>query len=91
MNVTQAEAQLLFALEAALPFVAGCVGDRSCSSSGGPVAISEILKKYDWDKERWRWVPGLSPIATKNPKYPIKDVISDCGPLRKKGKRENDS
>ncbi len=49
-------ANLLFAIEAALPFVRSHVGTRMCSSSGGPVALENILKEYDWDKKRWDWV-----------------------------------
>lgn len=49
-------AELLFAIEAALPFVKSHVGPRMCSSSGGPVALEAILRKYDWDKQRWKWV-----------------------------------
>ena len=49
-------ARLLFAIEAALPFVQLAVGDRSCSSSGGPVALMEILKRYNWAEERENWL-----------------------------------
>ena len=49
-------ADLLFAIEAALPFVKSHVGNRLCSSSGGPVALETLLKRYDWDKTRWIWV-----------------------------------
>jgi len=52
-------AELLFAIEAALPFVKSHVGTKLCSSAGGPAALEAILRKYDWDTQRWKWVPGL--------------------------------
>ena len=43
---------LLFAIEAALPFVEESVGNKSCSSAGGPEALRAILKDYDWPNQR---------------------------------------
>lgn len=60
---TKETAELLFMLEAALPFVEEAAGGRSCSSSGGPVAIEQILKDYDWDKQRWQFVGTYLPLA----------------------------
>lgn len=53
---TQPEADLLFALEAALPFVASAAEDKIRGSAGGPVAIRNLLDRYDWDKQRWEFV-----------------------------------
>ena len=57
---TKEVAELLFAIEAALPFVDAYVREvvktEYCSSNGGPVALKEILKEYDWDNQRWQWV-----------------------------------
>lgn len=50
-------AELLFALEAALPFVKSHVGTRLCSSAGGPAAITALLKKYSWATRRADFVP----------------------------------
>lgn len=54
--VTAEMAELLFAIEAALPFVQAHVGNRTCSSSGGPAALNNLLARYDWERERWNWV-----------------------------------
>jgi len=53
-------AELLFVIEAALPFVEAQVDGLMCSSSGGPDALRAILKKYDWNNERRKWT-GLPP------------------------------
>lgn len=57
MRVDAEIAELLFAIEGALPFVRSHVGKRLCSSNGGPAALEAILKKYNWDSARWQWIP----------------------------------
>lgn len=52
-------AELLFAIEAALPFVASRVDGRMCSSSGSPFNLKKLLLRYNWDKERWNWIEGM--------------------------------
>ncbi len=41
-------AEMLFTIEAVLPFVRDAVGERSCSSAGGPTALDELLRLHDW-------------------------------------------
>lgn len=51
-------AELLFTIEAALPFVEAQVEGLMCSSSGGPAALRAILKRYDWDNQRSKFLPA---------------------------------
>lgn len=60
---TKETAELLFMLEAALPFVQEATGCRFCSSSGCPDAIRQILRDYNWDKQRWQFVGTYLPLA----------------------------
>lgn len=53
---TKDVAELLFALEAALPFVKTAVGNRTCSSSGGPAAIEKLLKSHRWETQREKFL-----------------------------------
>lgn len=65
--MTQETAGLLFAIEAAIPFVESAVGTRTCSSAGGPLALKAMLDRYDWENERWKWVlPSKSVLPGMN-------------------------
>lgn len=55
-DITPEIGELLFALESALPFVTAHVGNRLCSSNGGPAAIEALLKQYDWENNRHKWI-----------------------------------
>lgn len=48
-------AELLFAIEAAIPFVASRVDGQLCSSSGSPFNLKKLLLRYNWSSERWKW------------------------------------
>ena len=66
-QISAVTAELLFAIEAALPFVEAYVGSKMCSSAGGPASLRNILKKYDWDKQRWQWLGKFQPNETHKP------------------------
>ncbi len=55
VELSAALAELLFAIEAAVPWL-DCV---PVSSGGSRVALKEILARYDWDNERWAWITGV--------------------------------
>ena len=63
--MTAETAQLLFAIEAALPFVQAHVGTKTCSSSGSPAALKSILEEYHWEEERWKWIQFYSGMNTE--------------------------
>jgi len=65
---TSEMADLLFAIESALPFVESYVESRTCSGSGSPAALKAILSDYDWNVTRWHWIPcpvGRHPVGTR--------------------------
>lgn len=56
LKITTDMADMLFAIEAALPFVKAHVGEKLCGSAGGPNGLQEILNKYDWQHRRWEFI-----------------------------------
>lgn len=63
--MTATTAKLLFAIEAALPFVEAHVGRKMCSSSGSPAALKAILTDFNWEQERGKWIPFYSVMNTE--------------------------
>lgn len=92
--MTEETAQLLFAIEAALPFVQAHVGTKTCSSSGGPAALKSILENYNWDTERWKWIPfskGMNTEVYREPVNPnqLKQEIDDVFVFNRPMTQEN--